>query len=67
MISKLHDFDNFSSKSSGFKVLRCPSVGGSHSLCSVVCVLSINPLHIRERVERRNEGDQCMWRPPHLF
>lgn len=29
---QLHDFDHFCSKSSSFKVLRCPSVGGSHSV-----------------------------------
>lgn len=56
---QLHDFDHFCSKSSSFKVLRCPSVGGSHSVCSGTCVLSYPPKHKRERVERRNGHNEC--------
>lgn len=53
---QLHDFDHFSSKSSSFKVLGCPSADGSHSVYSRTCVLSHPPIHMRERVERRNGG-----------
>lgn len=46
------NFDHFSSKWSS----QCPSVVGSHSVYIWTCELSYPPIHIRERVVRRNGG-----------
>lgn len=49
---QLCDFVRFCSKLSSFKVLRCPSAGGRHS----VYTLPTHPKHMRERVGRRGGG-----------